>query len=55
MMKLFARAHLAEAFIQALLVKAVFSDASNGLFLAAPHRTGKSTFLQPDLQPPASD
>jgi hypothetical protein len=50
-MNLFARAHLAEPFIQALLGKAVFSDASNGLFLAAPRRTGKSTFLQADLQP----
>jgi len=36
---------------QALLGRAVFSDASNGLFLAAPRRTGKSTFLQADLQP----
>lgn len=28
-----------------------FSDAHNGLFLAAPRRTGKSTFLQSDLRP----
>lgn len=28
-----------------------FSDAPNGLFLAAPRRTGKSKFLQFDLQP----
>jgi len=26
-------------------------DAHNGLFLAAPRRTGKSTFLQGDLTP----
>lgn len=29
----------------------VFGDAHNGLFLAAPRRTGKSTFLQADLKP----
>jgi hypothetical protein len=29
----------------------VFGDAHNGLFLAAPRRTGKSTFLQADLMP----
>lgn len=29
----------------------VFGDAHNGLFLAAPRRTGKSTFLQTDLKP----
>ena len=28
-----------------------FSDATNGLFLAAPRRTGKSTFLQNELRP----
>jgi hypothetical protein len=28
-----------------------FTDAPNGLFLAAPRRTGKSTFLQNDLKP----
>lgn len=26
-------------------------DASSGVFLAAPRRTGKSTFLREDLQP----
>lgn len=29
----------------------LFTDAHNGLFLAAPRRTGKSTFLQRDLKP----
>ena len=29
----------------------IFSDAPSGLFLAAPRRTGKSTFLQSDLMP----
>jgi len=31
--------------------KSLFGDAPNGLFLAAPRRTGKSTFLQRDLAP----
>lgn len=50
-MEHFTRSDLVEEIVQALLGKAVFSDASNGLFLAAPRRTGKSTFLQADLQP----
>ena len=50
-MEHFVRSDLVEDIVQALLGKAVFSDASNGLFLAAPRRTGKSTFLQADLQP----
>lgn len=29
----------------------MFGDASNGLFLTSPRRTGKSTFLQADLSP----
>jgi hypothetical protein len=37
--------------VQALRGELVFGDAHNGLFLAAPRRTGKSTFLQGDLQP----
>lgn len=35
----------------ALRGKELFGDAHNGLFLAAPRRTGKSTFLQLDLKP----
>ncbi|HET9641980.1 MAG TPA: ATP-binding protein [Burkholderiaceae bacterium] len=31
--------------------ESLFGDAHNGLFLAAPRRTGKSTFLQEDLRP----
>lgn len=47
----FPRRPLARELVAALRGKAVFSDAHNGLFLAAPRRTGKSTFLQADLIP----
>ena len=47
----FPRPALAQQLVEALLGKAVFGDAHNGLFLAAPRRTGKSTFLQADLKP----
>lgn len=42
---------LADELVAALRGQTVFGDAQNGLFLAAPRRTGKSTFLQADLQP----
>lgn len=47
----FPRLPLARQLAQALRGKDVFGDAHNGLFLAAPRRTGKSTFLQSDLKP----
>ncbi|MDT7838819.1 ATP-binding protein [Aquabacterium sp. OR-4] len=47
----FPREALARELVAALRGQAVFGDAHNGLFLAAPRRTGKSTFLQADLQP----
>lgn len=47
----YPRTALAEELVTALQGKAAFGDAHNGLFLAAPRRTGKSTFLQADLQP----
>jgi hypothetical protein len=47
----FPREALAQEFVAALRGKAVFGDAHNGLFLAAPRRTGKSTFLQGDMKP----
>lgn len=47
----FARQALAAQLADTLLGKVVFGDAHNGLFLAAPRRTGKSTFLQADLKP----
>ena len=50
-MKYFSRILLAEQLADALQGKTVFNDAPNGLFLAAPRRTGKSTFLQLDLKP----
>lgn len=46
-----ARTALATSLADALQGKTPFSDAPNGLFLAAPRRTGKSTFLQADLMP----
>lgn len=47
----YPRSTLAEELAAALQGRALFSDACNGLFLAAPRRTGKSTFLQSDLRP----
>ena len=47
----FPREALAKELVAQLSGKAVFGDAHNGLFLAAPRRTGKSTFLQSDLVP----
>lgn len=42
---------LAKVTADAMQGKNLFGDAPNGLFLAAPRRTGKSTFLQRDLAP----
>lgn len=47
----FSRSALAVQLADALVGKSVFTDAHNGLFLAAPRRTGKSTFLHHDLKP----
>jgi hypothetical protein len=47
----FPRTALAKELVAALQGKALLGDAHNGLFLAAPRRTGKSTFLQGDLRP----
>jgi hypothetical protein len=47
----YPRSALALQMVQALQGKALLGDAHNGLFLAAPRRTGKSTFLQGDLAP----
>lgn len=47
----FPRSAMAQQLAQALQGKDLFGDAHNGLFLAAPRRTGKSTFLQADLKP----
>lgn len=45
------RTTLAQQLVQALQGRLLLGDAHNGLFLAAPRRTGKSTFLQGDLAP----
>lgn len=47
----FPREALAQELVAALRGQTLFGDAHNGLFLAAPRRTGKSTFLQADLKP----
>ena len=47
----YSRTSLAADLANALQGKTAFNDAPNGLFLAAPRRTGKSTFLQSDLMP----
>lgn len=45
------RTALADQIVLALQGRALLGDAHNGLFLAAPRRTGKTTFLQGDLAP----
>lgn len=45
------RPELAKRLADSLQGRDPFSDAPNGLFLAAPRRTGKSMFLQHDLAP----
>lgn len=50
-MRYYPRKALAAELANALQGQLAFSDAPNGLFLAAPRRTGKSTFLQSDLSP----
>lgn len=47
----FPRPQLACSLADGLQGRAVFGDATSGLFLAAPRRTGKSTFLLSDLRP----
>lgn len=47
----FPRTALAKELASAIQGRNLFGDAHNGLFLAAPRRTGKSTFLKEDLKP----
>ena len=47
----FPRPELARQYADAMQGRILFGDAHNGLFLAGPRRTGKSTFLQADLRP----
>lgn len=51
----FKRPDLAKRMVDELCGKVGFSDAPNGLFLAAARRTGKSDFLQQDLMPALKD
>jgi hypothetical protein len=48
---LFHRTELAAAIARVILTVAPASASPSGLFLAAPRRTGKSTFLREDLRP----
>ena len=48
---LFQRPELANRLAKQILVIGVGSAASSGVFLAAPRRTGKSTFVREDLRP----
>lgn len=50
-MELFQRTELAERIADLLLNPNPALNATSGLFLAAPRRTGKSTFLREDLRP----
>ncbi|MDP3343212.1 MAG: ATP-binding protein [Hydrogenophaga sp.] len=47
----YPRTALADELVRQLQGKTAFGDAHNGLFLAAPRRTGKTTFLRGDLCP----
>ena len=49
--KFFPRAELARRMVAAITTQAVGSASSSGLFLSAPRRTGKSTFVREDLRP----
>jgi len=51
MTKLFKRTELASEVAGKILLTSPTSASSSGLFLAAPRRTGKSTFLREDLRP----
>jgi hypothetical protein len=51
MTNVFHRSGLATSLAQNILHAAAASASSSGLFLAAPRRTGKSTFLREDLTP----
>jgi hypothetical protein len=50
-MEFFRRPELARQIAQTLTATSIGSAASSGLFLSAPRRTGKSTFVREDLRP----
>lgn len=47
----FHRTSLAEQLVKGIMASAIGSASASGLFLAAPRRTGKSTFVREDLRP----
>jgi hypothetical protein len=47
----FHRPELAQRLAQQILIVGAGSASSSGIFLAAPRRTGKSTFIREDLRP----
>lgn len=49
--ELFHRPELAARLVSQVLTVGIGSAASSGVFLAAPRRTGKSTFIREDLRP----
>jgi hypothetical protein len=49
--RFFPRPDLARRMVAAITTQAVGSASSSGLFLSAPRRTGKSTFVREDLRP----
>lgn len=51
MAELFHRSQLAQKIAEQVLQTAAGSAAGSGVFLAAPRRTGKSTFVREDLRP----
>ena len=51
MPQVFHRTELAERYAKRFLDTSPISPATSGTFLAAPRRTGKSTFLREDLKP----
>lgn len=50
-MAVFHRTYLAKAWAEKILKPSATSASGSGLFLAAPRRTGKSTFVREDLRP----
>jgi hypothetical protein len=49
--KLYHRTDLAQAVAKQVLATSIMSASFSGLFLAAPRRTGKSTFMLEDFRP----
>jgi len=52
---IFHRPALANRLAEQILTRSPVSSSSSGIFLAAPRRTGKSTFVREDLRPALED